>query len=275
MLLLDQAAQRNGPPIASYFLEIGETQLLSQEDEQDLARRVQEGDVEARDEMVKANLRLVVAIARRFVGRGLGLSDLIQEGNLGLVHAVERFDPAQNTRFSTYAKFWIKEAIGEGLEKTAGPVRLSGYANGLMSNWRKAANELHNAMGRNPTDEEIGARLQLTKRQIAIVQKAQRIQQGASHVAPQDGIGAAADTLVDSRCSQPGAGLTADDEMRHVLELVDKLPHRAATVLRLRYGLSEKEPMTLHEIGQQLALTRERVRQIEKHALARLRDLIE
>ncbi len=189
MLLLDQSARRNVPPIASYFQEIDDTPLLRQEDEHELAQRVQEGDVEARDHMVKANLRLVVAIARRFVGRGMCLADLIQEGNLGLVHAVERFDPAQNTRFSTYAKYWIHQSFGVSLEKAAGPVRVPGYVNDLMTTWRRAAIDLHDELGRNPTDEEIADRLHLSNRQLAIVQKAQRIHNGVLRPDSADEIG--------------------------------------------------------------------------------------
>jgi RNA polymerase primary sigma factor len=268
MLLLDHS------PMTSYFQEINETTLLNQEDERELARRVQEGDTEARDRMVKANLRLVVAIARRFAGRGMCLSDLIQEGNLGLVHAVERFDPAQNTRFSTYAKFWIEEGLGRALEKMTGPVRVPAYANELLANWRRAANDLHKKWGRHPTDEEIADRLKLAPRQLAIVQKAQRIHNNVAHLCSQDERGTAANELVDSRCQAPDAGLAADDELRHVLASLEKLPPRDVSILRLRYGLGGKDPMTLAEIGQQLDLTRERVRQLEHEALAKLRDFL-
>jgi RNA polymerase primary sigma factor len=274
MLPLDQDMRRNVSPMASYFQEISEAQLLNPEDEQTLAWRVQDGNIEARDQMVRANLRFVVAIARRYVGRGLCLSDLIQEGSLGLVHAVERFDPSQNTRFSTYAKYWIQEAIGTSLEKTTGQVRVPAHANELLSKWRKTVVKLHGELGRAPTNEEVAGQLGLCPKKLAIVQKAQRIHEGIALSGSQDQGGNAADELVDFRNSQPGASLTANEEMLQVLKFLDELSPREATVLRLRFGLSGKDPMTLREIGQQLELTRERVRQLENEALPRLRELI-
>ena len=205
MLFLDDVARRVAPTDA-YFQEINETPLLRPEEECELAWRVQEGDVEARDRMVKANLRLVVAIARRFAGRGMCMADLIQEGNLGLVHAVERFDPSLNNRFSTYAKYWINEAMGDALEKTTSPIRLSAYANKLMADWRKAAGELHDELGRHATDEEIAGRLQMSKRQLDIVQKAQRIHHGVARLASQGETGTAAESLVDTAQLKPRRG---------------------------------------------------------------------
>jgi len=250
MLLLDRSARRNATPMASYMEDIGEADLLKQEEEHDLARRIQQGDMEARDQMVRANLRLVVSIARRFDSRGLCLSDLIQEGNLGLVHAVERFDPSQNTRFSTYAKYWIQEAMGKALERSTGPVRVPGYANDLLTDWRNAANDLHKELGRAPSDEEVAGRLQLSQRQLAIVRKARRILNNVSSISSQDDTATRA--LIDLDYQGPDAGLTADDEMRRVLELLDELPDRDATILRLRFGLSGQNPLTMIEIGQQL-----------------------
>ncbi len=272
MLQLDQTARRSVSPLAMYFQEIDESALLTAEDEQELAWRVQQGDGEARDQMVKANLRLVVSLARQFAGRGHCLTDLIQEGNLGLVHAVERFDPSQHTRFSTYAKYWIQEALRKALEKMAGPVRVPGYANDLMANWRAASSELHSDLGRRPRDEEVAARLHLSPRRLAIVQKAQRIHNFVSQQESQDERRLAVNFLVDSPSTSPDARMTANDEMGHVLKLLQKLPGREATVLRMRFGLDGNEPMNLQEIGDHLNLTRERVRQLEKKGLAALRD---
>lgn len=275
MLVLNQASRGNVPPMASYFQDINESPLLTMDDEHDLAWRVEDGDAEARDQMVKSNLRLVVSIARGYVGRGLCLSDLIQEGNLGLVHAVERFDPSRNTRFSTYAKYWIQEAMRSALEEMAGPVRVPAYVNELMTKWRKTTADLHKELGRIPSDEEVAGSLQLSSRQFAIVKKAQRIHGGISHLDSQNESGTRANELVDPHSQGPDASMTANEEMQQVLAQLDKLPHREATVLRLRFGLGGNDPMTLNEIGQKLNLTRERVRQVEKDALTHLREFIE
>ena len=204
------------------------------------------------------------------------LADLIQEGNLGLVHAVERFDPEQNTRFSTYAKYWIQQALNKALKSTATPVHVPTYAKrsdrGLA---RKTVNQLRDELDRAPTDEEVAGRLQLSRRQLAIVQKARRIYSTDSHAGFQDKSDCITETLVDSRSPAPDACMSADEELQQVIKLMDRLPEREAKVLRLRYGLSGKSPLTLLEIGQQLNLTRERVRQIEKESLARLRDYME
>jgi RNA polymerase primary sigma factor len=275
MMLLEQKTRRNAPLMATYFEEINEASLLNADDERDLAERIQEGDMEARDEMIKANLRFVVSIARRFVGRGLCLSDLIQEGNLGLVHAVERFELCHNTRFSTYAKFWIQEAVGRAVENLSLPIRVPAHANELMLKWRKAAIQLRDETGVVPTDEQIAAKLNLSRRQLALVQKAERIHRNVSTSNTHDDLAASGKALSDSRTPAPDSDMMASEEMRQVLAFLDKLSLREATILRLRFGLNEPAPLTLVEIGRRFDLTRERVRQIEKDALNRLRKYME
>jgi RNA polymerase primary sigma factor len=274
MLVLERNARRSVAPIDSYFLEIDEATLLNNEEERDLAWRIQEGDKVAREQMIKANLRLVVSIARRCLGRGLCLADLIQEGNLGLVHAAERFDPCEGTRFSTYAKFWIQEALNKAVQKSSGPVRVPGYANHLMNEWRNATVILRDELGRNPTDREVANRLQLSERQLTIVLKAQRIHRNDTRD-DYDAFRSLTSAIVDSRTPAPDAHMSADDEARQVIELLNQLPQREATILRLRFGLNGNAPATLFEIGHQLDLTRERVRQLEKSAIVKLRELIE
>jgi RNA polymerase primary sigma factor len=275
MVLLEQKTRRNAPLMATYFEEINETSLLNSDEERDLAQRVQEGDMEARDEMIRANLRLVVSIARRFVGRGLCLPDLIQEGNLGLVHAVERFEPERNTRFSTYAKYWIDEAVSRAVENQSGPIRVPVHANGLMSKWRKTANQLREESGAAPTDDQVAVRLNLSRRQLAIVQKAERIHRNVSTPNTHDDLAASGKALSDSRTPAPDSDMMANEEMQQVLAFLDRLPVREATILRLRFGLDEPAPLTLLEVGHRFDLTRERVRQIEKEALDRLRKFMD
>src|SRR5919198_5516911 len=154
-------------PLETYLREINETPLLNAEEEKELAYRIEEGDTEARDRMVRANLRLVVNIARSYTGKGLGLQDLIEEGNLGLLRAVEGFDPSMNTRFSTYASYWIKQSIKRAVINTGKAVRLPAYMVELLVKWRRATAKLQDKLGRNPSNEEIAASLNLPKKKLA------------------------------------------------------------------------------------------------------------
>src|ERR1700758_3816886 len=159
-------------PLETYLGEINETRLLTADEEKELAYRIGDGDNEARDHMVRANLRLVVNIARSYTGKGLGLQDLIAEGNLGLLRAVEGFDPSMNTRFSTYASYWIKQSIKRAVINTAKTVRLPAYMVELLSKWRRATAELQEKLGRTPTQEEVAQHLRLPKKKLAIIRKA-------------------------------------------------------------------------------------------------------
>ena len=156
-------------PLETYLREINETPLLNAEEEKQLAYRIEDGDNEARDRMVRANLRLVVNIARGYTGKGLGLQDLIEEGNLGLLRAVEGFDPSMNTRFSTYATYWIKQSIGGALDNTAKTIRLPTYVERLLAKWRWASAELQEGLGRAPTEEEVAHELGLPKKKLNII----------------------------------------------------------------------------------------------------------
>src|ERR1700741_2571367 len=155
-------------PLETYLREINETALLSAEEERQLAYRIEDGDSEARDRMVRANLRLVVNIARGYTGKGLALQDLIEEGNLGLMRAVEGFDPTMNTRFSTYASYWIKQSIKRAVINTGKTIRIPAYMNELLVKWRRATLKLQEELDRTPTQEEIAASLHLSKKKLAI-----------------------------------------------------------------------------------------------------------
>ena len=162
-------------PLETYLREINETALLTAKDEQDLAHLIALGDVRARDRMVRANLRLVVNIARGYTGKGLGLQDLIEEGNLGLLRAVEGFDPSMNTRFSTYASYWIKQSIKRALINSAKTIRIPAYMVELLSKWRRASARLTEELGRTPTPEEVARVLGLARKKLPIIKKAIRI----------------------------------------------------------------------------------------------------
>src|SRR6478672_8278276 len=167
-------------PLETYLREINETPLLSSEEEKRLAYRIEEGDSAARDHLVRANLRLVVNIARGYAGKGLGLQDLIEEGNLGLLRAVEGFDPSMNTRFSTYASYWIKQSIKRAIINTAKTIRIPAYMAELLTKWRRATNKLTDELGRAPTHDEIAKFLGLSKKKLAIIKKAIRVANAGS-----------------------------------------------------------------------------------------------
>ncbi len=262
-------------PLETYLREINETALLSAADEQELAHRIAAGDVAARDRMVRANLRLVVNIARGYTGKGLGLQDLIEEGNLGLLRAVEGFDPDVGTRFSTYASYWIKQSIKRALINCGKTIRIPAYMVELLSKWRRATSRLTEELGRSPTPEEVARVLGLAKKKLPIVKKAIKIY-NATPQTEQTEIGwSLGDVVTDERLKTPEDELLEHDVLAHVREMMQLMDPREATVLRMRFGLDDCEPHTLKEIGERLNLTRERVRQIETEALAKLSDGIE
>jgi RNA polymerase primary sigma factor len=258
--------------LENYLREINETPLLTADQEKQLARCIEEGDLEARDRMVRANLRLVVNIARGYTSRGLDLQDLIAEGNLGLLHAVERFDPSMNIRFSTYASYWIKESIKRALVNTAKAIRIPSYMVQLLADWRRTSARLQDELGRVPTNEEVARDLGISKKKLVIIEKAIRIYNAAHQNEQPEGGWSMNEMLVDDRARAPDQTLLESDELQRVLKLLDQLDERAATVLRLRFGLDQDEPKTLLEIGDLLGLTRERVRQIEREALKKLNE---
>jgi RNA polymerase primary sigma factor len=262
-------------PLETYLREINETGLLSAEDEKELARLIEEGDIRARDRMVRANLRLVVNIARGYTGKGLSLPDLIEEGNLGLLRAVEGFDPAMGTRFSTYASYWIKQSIKRALINSAKTIRIPAYMVELLSKWRRASTRLSEELGRTPTPEEVARVLGLPKKKLPIVKKAIKIYNSTPQTDQSEAGWSLGDMVMDERAKTPEDELLEHDVLTHVRQMMQTMDPREATVLKMRFGLDEMEPHTLKEIGEQLNLTRERVRQIETEALRKLADGLE
>src|SRR6185369_13542691 len=259
-------------PLETYLREINETALLNAEQEQELALAIGEGDVRARDRMVRANLRLVVNIARGYTGKGLALQDLIEEGNLGLLRAVEGFDPGMGTRFSTYASYWIKQSIKRALINCAKTIRIPAYMVELLSKWRRATARLTEELGRTPTPEEIARVLGLQKKKLPIIKKAIRIYNATPQTDQADAGWSLGEIVMDERLKNPEDEMVENDVMKEVQEMLRTMDTREATVLKLRFGLDDTEPHTLKEIGESLGLTRERVRQIETEALSKLAD---
>lgn len=257
-------------PLHTYLAEIARTPLLTPDEEHDLAWRIQEGDTAARDLMIRANLRLVVNIARAYVGEFARLEDLIEEGNLGLIRAVEGFDPDMQTHFSTYASYWIKQALTKWIYR-ARSIRLPAYAVQLLRHWQQASIALEKQLNRPPLDTEVNARLQLSPRKVAIVKRAL---QALPRTRLDDQISdeeASAHLLVSHSNASPEEHLLDQEQLTRMMALLDQLDDRKARLLRLRFGLDGTDALTLQQIGVELGLTRERVRQLEQEALRELK----
>ena len=259
-------------PLQIYLHDINDTPLLSAEEERELAERVAMGDPHARDHMVKANLRLVVNIARGYLGKGLSLEDLIEEGNLGLMRAVEGFDGMMDTRFSTYASYWIKQSIRRAVMNNGKPIRLPAYMVSLLSKWKRVTTVLTERLGRPPTPEEVGKALRLSKKKIGIVAKAIRVNNLTPHTEDSDEDGHGARRRADRRPQQGPRG-PADRVRRPRSDL--RAARASSTTARppssaCGSASTRTTPMTLREVGENLGLTRERVRQLESQALLKL-----
>jgi RNA polymerase primary sigma factor len=266
MTRIDSASQDIGS-MDLYLRQIRDDSLLSAAEECLLARAIKAGDREARARMIRANLRLVVKIARDYAGRGMLLDDLIGEGNLGLIRATEDFDPRFGTRFSTYASYWIKQSIRHALTNTTATIRLPAHMVTLLSKWRKAERALTRELGQPPSFDQVAVTLGLSDAQRVLVEQARRASQ--LRLEAGDGESWSPDETGDNQ-DGPDAALEADDERRQLLGRLDRLDDRERTIVTLRFGLGGGEPMTLKEVGRQLGVTREWVRKIEVRAVKKL-----
>ena len=258
-----------------YLRQINHSPLLSASEEKDLARQILRcGDPEARERMVRSNLRLVVNIAKHFMHRGLPLGDLIEEGNIGLIKAVEGFDPENGCRFSTYASWWIKQSIKRALINSVQPIHIPAYMVEMMGKLKTAMRELEDQLGRLPMVEELSAHMKMSPKKVRIIRKAAKAFNAPTQSGTADGEMTIEDLVHDDRVPGPDEQVLNGDNQRQLAELLEEIDEREANILKLRYGLSGEEPLTLKEIGQRIGLTRERVRQLEHLALTKLRDVM-
>ncbi len=281
-----------------YLRQINEAPLLTAEEEKQLATIVRNGqsaaerfgkreltwpqreEIEAdaavaREKMVKSNLRLVVNIAKKYRKRGLSLNDLINEGNLGLIRAVECFDPDQNTRFSTYASWWIKQSIKRSLINSDQPIHIPAYMVEMISRFRQAREKFIETEGRTPNTVELAERLQIAESKIKHIRSAVKAVSTPSH----DSEGADGQSLTDGipdlKTPRPEEALIKESESTRIIAILESLEERESKILRLRHGLGGDDPMTLKEIGATIGLTRERVRQIECEALRKIKECLD
>ena len=269
---VDLAAEYNlDDPVRMYLKEIGQIKLLSAEEEVDLAKRVSEGDQEAKNKLTEANLRLVVSIAKKYSGRGLHILDLIQEGNTGLIRAVDKFDWTKGNKFSTYATWWIRQAITRAIADQARTIRVPVHMVEVINKATRCNRKLVQELGREPTVEEIAAELKLPVEKIIEANRT-----AADTLSLDTPVGDEEDTSIgsfveDERTPGP-ADATSNALLAEALkEILDTLTEREADVLRMRFGMYDGRTHTLEEVGQIFGVTRERIRQIENKAIRKLR----
>lgn len=261
--------------LSLYMREVGQVDLLTPKEEVQLAARIKRGDKKARDRMIRANLRLVVKIAREYEGYGLPLLDLINEGNMGLMRAVEKFDPAKGGKLSTYSSWWIKQSIRRGIANQAKTVRLPIHMLDKISKVRRTVLKLQEELGQDPSDEEVALEMGITVRRANQLRNATVRTSSLEAPLGDDDSSRLGDVLPDERAENPFDSLEQKNMLDLLDELVDRLPEREYEILRLRFGLDGGSERSLEEIGEQFGVTRERIRQLQNLALTKLRKMIE
>jgi RNA polymerase primary sigma factor len=266
------AGGARGDNLQLYLREIGQVGLLTPEQEIELAKRIQKGDDQAREHMIKANLRLVVKIARDYEGLGLPLLDLINEGNIGLMKGVERFNPAKGAKLSTYAALWIKQAIRRALGNQSKTIRLPVHVVDKMAHIRLAERKLREELGREATDEEVAAEMGFSLRQVKLYREAGKAPVSLdAPVSDGDDGKQVAEVVADPNAVGADDQLVKQGDTELLQQVLRTLSERERTILNMRYGLEGDSPQTLEEVGEHFGLTRERIRQIQEEALVRLR----
>ena len=272
---LPRAESLRGDALLLYLREIGEVKLLTPKEELALARRIKRGDKAAREHMIKANLRLVVKIARDYERLGVPLLDLISEGNLGLIKGVERFDPNRGAKLSTYASWWIKQNIKRALGNQSKTIRLPIHVVDKVAHIRRAEISLRGVFGRDPTDEELAHELDLDVRRVRQYRQASRAPVSLDAPIGDDESNRISEVVADPNAALPFDRLVRETDTKLVREVLATLTERESAILALRFGLEDDTQRSLEEIGLQFGLTRERIRQIQEQALKKLREKME
>jgi RNA polymerase primary sigma factor len=260
--------------IKLYLNDLRKSPLLSPEEERALAERIRRGDAEARTRMIESNLRLVVKVAKSYLFRGLPFSDLIEEGNIGLIKAVERFSPAKKSRFSTYAVWWIRQSIERALANQAHLIRLPVHVSSDLNKLARVVKSLFNRLKREPSNEEIAAMMKLKPDYIERLKTVVRRTYSIESPIGNDDDYSLKNTIRDEDSERPVSLLENIERFEKVSSWLEGLSEQEKRVIVLRYGLDDGNPQTLQAIGKRFSLTRERVRQIESKALAKLRGII-
>lgn len=268
-------AKNSSSELQQYIREIARCPLLTAEDERELGWKIiNENCPAARERMIRSNLRLVVAIAKNYNNRGLPLSDLIEEGNIGLMRAVEGFDPAQGARFSTYASWWIKQGIKRALVNANQPVHIPAYMLELVGKWKAAHRRLEAELGAPPSMADLAKVMDLPVRKVRLIKRAVKAlqsptQQTVNHFGELMNLN---DIIADSKAATPGDTIFRDEDLRLLRKLLEAIDEREARILRMRFGIDGCEPMTLKEISEEMGISRERARQISDEAMTKLHE---
>lgn len=290
-------ATRLDSALADYLKAVKQYPLLTPEEEIELGSRIQAANKaqeklatgeltiadyediqrsagEARERMIHANLRLVISVAKNFRNRGLAMEDLVEEGNVGLMNAVDRFDPTVGARFSTYASYWIDQAIRRAVQVANQMIHIPSYLMEQIGHMRLAMRELGESLGRQPSVQELAEHMEISARKASAISQAIRACACPTQSTPAEDGSSVTDTIPDTRTPQPQEALFSESDAAFVQKMLSKITDREATILKMRYGLSNGKKMTLKEIGGAVGLTRERVRQIETEAKQKLESLV-
>jgi RNA polymerase primary sigma factor len=257
-----------------YLREIGQVKLLTPEEEIALTERIQRGDKEAREQMIKANLRLVVKIARDYEGLGLPLLDLISEGNIGLMKGVERFQPEKGAKLSTYVSWWIKQSIKRALANQSKIIRLPVHVTHKVAHMLKSAHKLRETLDREATDQELADDLDLSPRRVRQYREASRPPICLDSPLSAEDSTPISETVADENVAAPFAELVRDNDINLMYEVLATLDARESKILAMRFGLEDGTPKTLETIGENFGITRERIRQIQEQAMLKMRERI-